>query len=595
MKKFFLSVLSSFTGTWLALCLFGIVAVIVSIAMLINIGSSSLSSGIVSTSDNSLLVLDLQGEIIEYTNNQAPDVMTVINGDFEQPKSLKDLINGIKCGAEDDNVKAMYIDCGVVSAAPATLNSLREAIVDFKSKGKKVYAYGETMTQGAYFVATAADSLFMNPHGTLQLSGLGGHTPYFKSLLDKFGIEFQVVKVGTYKSAVEPYILEHMSEPARAQLDTLYNAMWSKIKGEIAVSRKIQSQEIDSLINNEFILCQKMNVALDNGLIDGLLYRHEMDSRLADMMGVDKADKIEKVNPIDMASNNISKTDQPHIAVVYACGGIDDGDSSGIVSTDLVSLIFELKDNENVEGLILRVNSPGGSAYGSEQIWEALEQFKKTGKPFVVSMGDYAASGGYYISCGAESIFADPLTVTGSIGIFGLIPNGHELIANKLGVNFELVATNPQAMFPNLVSPLTTEQYNAMQRMVENGYDLFTQRVADGRSLSQDYVKQIGEGRVWSAEKALEIGLVDRIGTLEAAIKYMADKLSYGDSPNVVTYPDAKDSFWTYMAMLENGNAAQLAQKLGLRSQEEAMLMQLRWLIQRPMIQARMADMYIKL
>jgi len=320
-----------------------------------------------------------------------------------------------------------------------------------------------------------------------------------------------------------------------------------------------------------------------------------MDSRLADMMGVDKADKIEKVNPIDLASNNISKSDQPHIAVVYACGGIDDGDSSGIVSTDLVPLIFELKDNENVEGLILRVNSPGGSAYGSEQIWEALEQFKKTGKPFVVSMGDYAASGGYYISCGAESIFADPLTVTGSIGIFGLIPNAYELITNKLGVNFELVATNPQAMFPNLVSPLTTEQYNAMQRMVENGYDLFTQRVADGRGLSQDYVKQIGEGRVWSAEKALEIGLVDRIGTLEAAIKYMADKLSYGDSPNVVTYPDAKDSFWTYMAMLENGNAAQLAQKLGLRSHEEAMLMQLRWLIQRPMIQARMAGMYIKL
>ena len=595
MKKFFLSVLSSFTGTWLALCLFGIVAVIVSIAMLINIGSSSFSSGIVSTSDNSLLVLDLQGEIIEYTNDQAPDVMTVLNGDFEQPKSLKDLINGIKCGADDDNVKAMYIDCGVVSAAPATLNSLREAIVDFKSKGKKVYAYGETMTQGAYYVATVADSLFMNPHGTLQLSGLGGHTPYFKKLLDKFGIEFQVVKVGTYKSAVEPYILEHMSEPARAQLDTLYNAMWSKIKGEIAASRKIHSQEIDSLINNEFILCRKLNVALDNGLVDGLLYRHEMDSRLAEMMGVEKADNIEKVDPINLASSNISKANQPHIAVVYACGGIDDGDASGIVSTDLVPLIFDLKDNENVEGLILRVNSPGGSAYGSEQIWEALEQFKKTGKPFIVSMGDYAASGGYYISCGADSIFADPLTVTGSIGIFGLIPNGHELLTDKLGVNFELVATNPQAMFPNLMSPLTTEQYNAMQRMVEDGYDLFTQRVADGRGLSQDYVKQIGEGRVWSAEKALEIGLVDRIGTLDAAIKYMAQKLSYGDTPNVVAYPDAKDSFWTYMAMLENGNAAQLAQKLGLRSQEEAMLMQLRWLIQRPMIQARMADMVIKL
>jgi protease-4 len=386
-----------------------------------------------------------------------------------------------------------------------------------------------------------------------------------------------------------------MSEPARAQLDTLYNAMWSKIKGEIAASRKIHSQEIDSLINNEFILCQKLNVALDNGLIDGLLYRHEMDSRLAEMMGVEKADNIEKVDPINLASSNISKANQPHIAVVYACGGIDDGDASGIVSTDLVPLIFDLKDNENVEGLILRVNSPGGSAYGSEQIWEALEQFKKTGKPFIVSMGNYAASGGYYISCGADSIFADPLTVTGSIGIFGLIPNGHELLTDKLGVNFELVATNPQAMFPNLMSPLTTEQYNAMQRMVEDGYDLFTQRVADGRGLSQDYVKQIGEGRVWSAEKALEIGLVDRIGTLDAAIKYMAQKLSYGDTPNVVAYPDAKDSFWTYMAMLENGNAAQLAQKLGLRSQEEAMLMQLRWLIQRPMIQARMADMVIKL
>ena len=595
MKKFFLSVLSSFTGTWLAICLFGIVAVIVFVALMINIGVSSSKSNSISFSDNGLLVLDLNGEIIERETSEAPDLMTIANGDFSKPKSLTAILDGIKAAKDNDNVKAMYIDCGVISAELAILDEIRTAVTDFKSSGKKIYAYAENMSQSSYYVASVADSIFMNPYGQFMLMGIGGYTPYFKDLLDKFDVKFQVVKVGTYKSAVEPFILSEMSQPAKAQLDTLYGALWNKIKTDISLSRKIQSEKIDSFINRDYITCQKMDFVLKNKLVDGLCYRHEMDNRLAKIMGVDKASEIEKVTPEELAMTQVANNNTSHIAVVYAVGAIDDGNSTGIVSKDIVPLILSLKDDKNVEGLVLRVNSPGGSAYGSEQIWEALEQFKKAGKPFVVSMGDYAASGGYYISCGADKIFADPLTITGSIGIFGLIPDVSGLLNNKLGVNFQLVSTNPEGYYPSLVKPLTANQYAAMQRMVEDGYDLFTKRVAEGRKMSQDRVKQIGEGRVWSAEKAKEIGLVDELGTLNDAVMYLSKELSMGDDVNVVRYPEISNSIWSYITLLENENSAKLVQQYGLKNYDELLVMQLKMLIERPQIQARMADMYIKL
>ena len=595
MKKFFLSVLSSFTGTWLAMCLFGIVAIIVFVAIMINIGVSSSKSNSISFSENGLLVLNLDGEIIERETSEAPDFMTIANGNFTKPKSLTTIVEGIKAAKDNDKIKAMYIECGVISAELATLNEIRNAVTDFKSSGKKIYAYAEIMSQSAYYVASAADSIFMNPYGQFELMGIGGYTPYFKNLLDKFDVKFQVVKVGTYKSAVEPYILSEMSQPAKAQLDTLYGSLWNKIKYDISSSRKIQAENIDRFINRDYITTQKMNFVLENKLVDGLYYRHEMDDYLASLMGVDNASMIERVTPEELAMTTIENSNKSHIAVVYAVGGIDDGNSTGIVSKDLVPLIYSLKDNENVKGLVLRVNSPGGSAYGSEQIWEALEQFKNAGKPFVVSMGDYAASGGYYISCGADKIFADPLTITGSIGIFGLIPDMSGLLKDKLGVNFQLVSTNPEGYYPSLVKPLTAAQYSAMQRMVEDGYDLFTKRVAEGRNMTQDRVKQIGEGRVWSADKAKEIGLVDELGTLNNAIDYLAQKLSMGDDINVVKYPEVANSLWTYMTLLENENASKFVQQYGLKNYEEFLIMQVKMLIERPRIQARMADMYIKL
>lgn len=597
MKKFFLSVLSSFTGTWLALCLFGVVAFIVIIALLVSAGANSIKSNNVSLSDNGLLVLELSGEIIERESGETPDIMTIANGDFSKPKTLTSIVNGLEAAADNEKIKALYVDCGVVSAAPATLNSIREAIVDFRKSGKKVFAYGENMSQSAYYVASAADSVFVNPYGNFILMGIGGYTPYFKGLLDKFGVEFQVVKVGTYKSAVEPYILEQMSQPARAQLDTLYGVMWNRIKDEIALSRNIKADQIDTFINSDYISCQKMEFVHKNKLVDGLCYRHQMNDKLAQFMGVDKAEDIEKVSTEELASITTSNPMEEHIAVVYASGGIDDGSSSGIVSADLVPLIFSLKEDENVKGLILRVNSPGGSAYGSEQIWEALEEFKKSGKPFVVSMGDYAASGGYYISSGADKIFADPLTITGSIGIFGLIPNINGLLKDKLGVNFELVSTNPQGMFPSMVMPLTSDQYSALQTMVENGYDLFTSRVAQGRNMSQSEVKAIGEGRVWSALTAKEIGLVDEIGTLKDAIADVSKRISWDADadPNIVAYPERQNTFWSYMAMFEEGNPATIAKKLGLNNSDELFIMQLQALLNRPTLQARMADMIIKL
>lgn len=592
MKKFFAGVLSSFVGTWIAIGLFSVVVILVVISLIGGLAVSVDSDIDTSIEDNTLLVLNLSGEVVERDVNKTPNLFSLAQGDIPQIQSLQQIREVLDNASKNNKIDALYINCNGISASSATLNAIRESVIRFKESGKKIYAYADNMFQSDYYIACTADSIYANPYGSFSLSGLNGVTPYYKGLFDKIGIEFQVVKVGTYKSAVEPYILTSMSEPARAQLDTLYSSMWNTIKHEISKSRNLNPALIDTLINNDFISTRSIEFVLSKNLIDKLYYKHEVEQQLAKIF---KKEKFEEINVLSideysqlMPANTIDSNNQ--IAVLYAYGAIEDGNSEGIQSAELVPQILKLAEDDNVKALVMRVNSPGGSAFASEQIWEALEVFKKTGKPFAVSMGDYAASGGYYISCGADYIFADPLTITGSIGIFGLIPCAEDLIQNKLGVNFEIVSTNPNGSI-YLTQKMSPEMYNAMQAMVEDGYDLFTRRCAEGRGMTQEAIKTIGEGRVWDAYSAKRHGLVDEIGLLEDAINWVAQKAKLDDY-NVVNYPESSDNFWNYLKFIQSD--IYQSQLYG-NDVDKYMIEFVKLITRRAPIQARMQDIIIKM
>lgn len=445
LKKFFMNTLSSFVGAWIALALFGIVCVLVFFGVLAKLGVSESES--VDVSKGSVLSINLEGSIEERETPVDINYLTLMQGEIERPQTLSNLVAAIGEAKENKNISAIYLNCKGVSASPATLNALRSALVDFRKSGKKVIAYGGSYMMGDYYIASAADSVFLNPAGIVGLQGLGGTNFYFKGLLDKLGVTVQVVKVGTYKSAVEPYILNEMSAPARAQLDTLYGNMWMEIRKNIASTRKkLSAADIDSLVN-DFVFIEPAERDLKAGLVDRIVYERCVDSIVGDIVGKSKKD-LNFVSPSALLSQtdwNDAYGAKNQIAVLYACGEIVDGGGNGTINYQrLVPQIIELADNDKVKGMVLRVNSPGGAVFGSDQIGEALDYFQSKGKPMAVSMGDYAASGGYWISCCADRIFADPLTITGSIGIFGLIPNLKGL-ADKLGVSPQHVATNPEA------------------------------------------------------------------------------------------------------------------------------------------------------
>ena len=550
LKKFFMNTLSSFVGAWLALVLFGVVAAIVCVGIVAKIGASSAEN---SVKKGSVLSIALSGKIVETELPVDLDYMSLIEGSMEKPQSLSGLVTAIAEAKENKDIDAIYLDCKGVSASPATLNALRNAILDFKESKKKVIAYGGNISNGDYYVASAADKILMNPAGQLELQGLGGTNFYFKELLDKLGVTIQVVKVGTYKSAVEPYILNEISAPARAQLDTLYGNMWSLMRENISATRKkLTPAKIDSIVSRDLVFTQPSSFSVKNGLVDALVYERSVDSVVAATLGKDKDDLNYVSASMLTAQTNWGQAykSKKQIAVLYACGEILDGGGSGTINYEnLVPQIVDLADDDNVKGMVLRVNSPGGAVYGSDQIGEALDYFKSKGKPYAVSMGDYAASGGYWISCCSDRIFADPLTITGSIGIFGLIPSFKGL-ADKLGVTPQVVCTNPEAKFPNLFTPMTEEQTAAMQKYVERGYDQFVGRVATGRKMPESKVRQIGEGRVWDAQKAVEIGLVDELGSLDDAIKWIAGKTKLEDEYDVATYPSFEQNVWNMIPEL---------------------------------------------
>lgn len=564
MKKFILIVCGSFVGAFLAFLFFMFAAMMMSIGIMGAMGSMG-SKKIVDVSKHSILKLDLGTSIEERGGDEPIDMMSLMQGQgLPSSLGLNTVVSAIEKAAKDDKVDGIYIECNGVSAAPATLEKIRRALKQFKKSGKWIAAYGhEGINQADYYLASVADSIYLNPVGAVDLHGLGGMTPYMKKLLDKVGIEMQIVRVGTFKSAVEPYMLDDMSDANRLQTEHYLGIIWNEMRDSIAADRKLQSAALNTLCDS-VVVTFKADRLLKEKLVDKLVYRNQMEDILRARTKVDKKDDLNYVSPDDLADDLEASASGDHIAVVYAVGEIDGSPSmgsteEGINSDKLCETILKLKDDDNVKGMVFRVNSPGGSAFGSEQIWKAVMDFKAAGKPVAVSMGDYAASGGYYISCCADRIFAERTTITGSIGIFGMIPCASELIENKLGVHMASVKTNENADMTGVYKKLTPAQTAALQNMINEGYELFTKRCADGRHVTQDSIKQIAEGRVWDGITAKQIGLVDEFGGIAEAVAWVANKAKLGKEPKTQNYPALEDPF---MSLLDKYMVARYESRL---------------------------------
>ena len=554
MKKFILIVCGSFVGAFLAFMFFMIATMIMSFAIMgsMSMGGGKKSAAIVSK--HSILDIDLGTDISERGGNDAVDMMSLLQGGgMPSSLGLNTVISAIENAADNDKVDGIFIECNGVSAAPATLQALRRALKEFKKSGKWIAAYGhEGINQADYYLASVADSIYLNPVGAVDLHGMASVTPYMKKMLDKVGVEMQIVRVGTFKSAVEPYMLEDMSDANRLQQEHYLGTIWKEMLDSIAADRKLQYDALNSLCDSVLITFDAQKL-IQNKLVDKLVYQNEMEDILRARTQVKKSDDLNYVAPEDLASDLEASATGDHIAVLYAVGEIDGGSSfatteEGIVSDKLCETIYKLKDDDNVKGMVFRVNSPGGSAFGSEQIWKAIMDFKASGKPVAVSMGDYAASGGFYISCCADRIFAERTTLTGSIGIFGVIPSYNELIENKLSVHMASVKTNENGDMAAMGKKLTPAQLAALQNMVNSGYELFTKRCADGRHVTQDSIKKIAEGRVWDGITAKQIGLVDEFGGIREAVSWVANKAKLGKDYKTQNYPAIEDQF---MAMLD--------------------------------------------
>lgn len=540
LKRFFISMLGTMAGIWISTAL-----VIFGGLMLIGSALSNLNfdSEVKTVDKHSILYFDLTGDIQE--RNNVESFMQLIQTIDSKTLTLEDMLLSLRSAAENDNIDGLYLNCDGAYIGAASRQELIQEINNFKLSGKWVVAYGDSYSESDYVIASTADSLFLNPMGVVDIHGLGGKTPFFKGTLDKLGVKMQVLKVGTFKSAVEPFVLTSMSEPARLQMQQYVDSIWSDMAVTMATNRNIPLDSIYAWAPR-IIAADKANTFVEKGLVTSLKYRRQVEAYLRDLTGLDENDELNLVQPSEYLAN-INEFDYPstkeHVAVYYACGDIVDTGDEGIVGPTVVNDIVSLADDDNVSGLVLRVNSPGGSAFASEQIWESLQYFKSKGKPLYVSMGDYAASGGYYISCGADSIFADASTITGSIGVFGLIPDLSGLLTDKFGITFSTVETNANGAPASITGPLSEQQRTAIQKGVEDIYDLFTGRVAEGRHMSQDSVKAIAEGRVWIASRAKEIGLVDHIGSLDQTVAVMLDNLGMS-TDQVVRYPDGEDDVW---------------------------------------------------
>lgn len=512
MKEFFKYVLATVVGIMLV----GIFSFFMGLMMLVSLAISDNQKPMIE--DNSILRISLSGTISDRASSNPWAIL--LGNDLAEQQGLDDMIKAIKVASEDEDIKGIYIEGGMLQSDFATLQELRKALLDFKESGKFIIAYGENYTQGAYYVASVADKVLVNPSGMVDWHGLAAQPVFYKDLMEKVGVKMQIFRVGTYKSAVEPYMLSGMSPANREMTQSMLNNLWRNICKEVSASRRISTDSLNAYADRYQALAEPSNYVKQK-LVDGLAYIDEVRQTLRNQLG---GQKVNLVEASELAKLYEEDSSSSKIAVYYASGEIfgAEGNMNGlngeqIIGKNVVEDLDALANDKDVKAVVLRVNSPGGSAYASEQIWHAVELLKKK-KPVVVSMGGYAASGGYYISCGADYIISEPTTLTGSIGIFGMVPDASGLLEGKLGLHFDAVSTNKAYDLEPATGHLSPAAGAAMQAYVDRGYKLFISRVAAGRHMTAQRVNEIGQGRVWTGQQALALKLVDRLGTLDDAI-----------------------------------------------------------------------------
>ena len=542
------------------------------------------SSSSIKLEDKTVYRLQLKGDLVEQAKEDNPfaDLMGEVpfgNYASSETVGLDDILSNIRLAKNDDKILGIWLDGAELSMAPASAEAIRDALLDFKTSGKWVLASAKNYGQTNYYVASVADRICLDPTGQVEWNGLAAQKMYYTRLLEKIGVEMQILKVGTFKSAVEPYFRTSMSDADRLQTMQYLEGIWNEYKSAISASRHLTVEQLDALADR-YMGLQKAEDVLAAGLVDTIVYTQDIDSLLRVYAGTKEYKTL--------TTGKLAKVERPKskakdkVAVLYLEGTITDDSGDGIVGKDVVKTIKKIRKNKDVKALVLRVNSPGGSADASEQIWHAIQNVKADSIPVVVSMGDYAASGGYYISCGADYIYAEPTTLTGSIGIFGTIPNYGKL-RNKVGIDIDGVGTNKHSeLLGNMVMKgMNNEERQLMQAMIERGYDLFTSRCAEGRHVSQDYIKSIGEGRVWLGFKGKEIGIVDEIGNIDNAIA-KAVELAGLENYRLTYYPEKKDPYEELLKLLDN------------TTEEEKLLLKVREFVSKPRVMALMPEVEIK-
>ncbi len=537
MKEFIKYVFATVTGIIVFCLIMGILFVI----SLVGIAASSASS--VPVESNSVFTLMLSGQVDERAEE---DIMGLVSGQVSESLGLDDIIASIKKAKENDDIKGIYVESGLFSIdTPASAHAIREALLDFKKSGKWIIAYADTYTQTAYYICSAADKVYLNPQGMVDWHGLAANPMFLKDLLAKFGVKYQLCKVGKYKSAPEMMTADGMSEPNREQVTAYMTGIWNVMLKDVAASRKISVDSLNAYADRFIALAHQPDL-VKMKMVDKLMYTDEVKGEIKKLLKIDADDHIKQLSLSDMINVKGKKEKGEEIAVYYAYGDIVDSETGSltqqehsIVANTVCKDLEKLAENDDVKAVVLRVNSPGGSAYASEQIWHAVTNLKAK-KPVVVSMGGYAASGGYYISCAANYIYSEPTTITGSIGIFGMFPDVSGLMTEKLGIKFDEVKTNKHAAFGTIARPFNEEELALLDQYIGRGYELFRKRVADGRKLSVDAVEEIAQGRVWLGNDALGIKLVDAIGSLDDAVKKAA-QLAKLDEYKTASYPAPTD------------------------------------------------------
>ena len=521
MKDFIKSVLATMVG------IFGFFIVMGVLTMMSIIGMVASSSAAQNVEENSVFVLNLSGAI---SDQGTDNPLSLFTGDDSQSTGLNNILSAIKKAKTNDDIKGIYIEAGALITNYATLQEIRNALADFRKSGKWIVAYGDYYTQGAYYVASVANKVYINPKGIVDWHGIGAQTMFYKDFMAKFGVKCEVVKVGTFKSATETFTEEKMSDANRLQTQTFIDGTWQNICTAVSKSRGISIDSLNSYADS-YLALQSTEMLMKAKMVDGMIYSDKVKDAVKKMMKLEKDDDIAQLTLSDMLNVKDEKVEGDKIAIYYASGDIVQdpkaatmfGNNDYIASRKVCKDLEDLMNDDDVKAVVVRINSGGGDAYASEQMWHQMSELRKV-KPVVVSMGDYAASGAYYMSAPASWIVAQPNTLTGSIGIFAVIPDFSGLVTTKLGVRFDEVKTNRNSTFGNLMArPFNAEETAMLQASVNRGYNLFRQRVADGRHLPIESVEKIAQGRVWLATDALNIKLVDQLGGIDDAVKKAAE------------------------------------------------------------------------